>query len=265
MNTITRAASAVMLAAACATSVAVSPAHADGAYNATVAGQRNYTPLVNLASTSTQTVDVANLPANVGLYVLHCKVPADPRTPPVACDSAAGSLVYVTATPALRPTVSIPVVVHGEFYGTNPNPTAGPSEGASVDCRAATGDPRSTACALYVLGAGKDAANPAYMRIFPTMFLPVSAQRSTDQAVVTLGGKTVAKGAKPKIANGVATPFTVTLTSGLTPTVTADNCSVTDKTITALKAEGTCVVRITSNGGKNVKPLVTTQVIRLTK
>ena len=47
--------------------------------------------------------------------------------------------------------------------------------------------------------------------------------------------------------------------------MSANNCTIDDGMITALKSRGTCVVRITSTGGKAFKPLVTTQVIRLTK
>ena len=241
------------------------PALAEGAYNATVAGQANFTPLVNLASSSTQQVAIVNLPANVGVYALHCKVPADPRSAPTLCDSSAGSLAYLEATAADRASVTTPLRINGEFYGTNPNPTAGASTGESVDCRAATGNPRATACAVYVLGAGRESANPAYLRVFPTSFLPVSAQRRTDRAVIALDGATVARGARPKLAVDAVTPFVVTLASGLKPSVTSDTCAVGDGTITALKDTGTCVVRITSTGGRNVKPLVTTQVFRLTR
>lgn len=245
---------------------AASPAQAaDGAYNATIAGQRQYSPLVNLASSSVQRVDVVNLPANVGLYALHCKVPADPRSAPTQCDGSAGALAYLPAAPEARPTVSIPLTVNGEFFGTDPNPTAAARPGESVDCRVATGDPRSTTCAVYVLGAGRESANPAYIRVFPTVFTPVKANRATDIATVTLGGTAIAKGAKPKLSGSAPTAMTVTLKSGLTPTLSADNCTVTPTSITALKAAGTCTVRIVSNGGPNTKPLVTTQVFRLAK
>ncbi len=240
------------------------PALAADPYNATVAGQRAMTPLVNLATSSTLTVDVVNLPAGVGLYVLHCKVPTDPRQAPTQCDSSTDSLAYVTADAAARATLAIPVRVNGEFWGTNPNPTVTALPG-SVDCRASTGDPRSTACALYVLGAGKDAANPAYMRIWPTMFSPVRADRKTDVATITLDGKVVANGAKPKLMKNKPVPFSVTLASGLTPSLVADNCSIADGKITALKDRGTCIVRITSTGGRNFKPLVKTQVFLLRK
>lgn len=259
-----RSALALAAGAALAATLAGPALAADGAYSVTVAGQRANTPLVNLASSSQQTVNVSNLPANVSLYVLHCKVPADPRTPPVNCDSAAGSLAYLPATPEARASVAIPVTINGEFYGTNPNPTTASSD-ASVDCRVDTGNPRMTTCALYVMGAGRDSANPAYLKVFPTSFLPVSAKRTNDAAVITLAGKALTKGAKPALKQGVATPFSVALKSGLTPTVTADNCTIADGKITALKDQGTCIVRITSNGGKNVKPLVTTQVILLRK
>jgi hypothetical protein len=55
---------------------------------------------------------------------------------------------------------------------------------------------------------------------------------------------------------GEAVPFSATLGSGLTPTVSSDNCSLQDSSITALAGKGTCTVTVMSSGGKNVKPLI---------
>lgn len=241
------------------------PALADGGYNATIAGQPSGTPLVNLATSSTQTVAVVNLPANVGLYGLNCKVPADPRQPPTLCDSSSKSLYYLTATTEARATASFPLRVNAEFWGTNPNPTSGPSVPGSVDCRAATGDPRATTCAIYVMGAGKDSANPAYIRFWPEVFSPVRADRKNDVATIVYNGSSLAKGAKPTLSAAKPGTFVVTTASGLTPDVVGDKCSIKDGTITALQSNGACVVRLTTNGGRNYKPLVQVQVFRLTK
>lgn len=243
--------------------LAAGPAVADGAFNATIAGQRNMTPLVNLVQSSTLTVDVQNLPAGVGLYALNCKVPADPRQAPTVCDQSEGAAAYLPATSEARVTATLPIKVNAEFWGTNPNPSTGVVTGESVDCRASTGNPRSTTCAVYVLGAGRESANPTYLRVFPTVFVPAKATRVADVATITLDGAVVKRGAKPVLKADKAVPFTVALASGLTPSVSADNCAIKGGTITALKAEGTCVVRITSTGGTNVKPLVATQVFRL--
>lgn len=251
--------------AAAALALATAPALAADGYNATIAGQRSMQPLVNLAASSTQTVDVVNLPAGVGLYALNCKVPSDPRSAPTLCDMSEGSAAYLPASADARASVSLPIVVHGEFYGVNPNPTTGAPAGESVDCRASTGDPRSTTCAVYVLGAGRESANPTYLRVFPTTFLPVKAQRLADAATISLDGTTVKRGAKPVLKSGDKVPFSVKLASGLAPSVTADNCQIADGTITALESRGTCIVRITSTGGRNYKPLVTTSVFRLAK
>lgn len=265
-RTLTTTAVFTAAAGALALVLMASPAlAADGVYNATIAGQRNYSSLVNLAPSSTQQVAVVNLPANVGLYALHCKMPADPRSAPKLCDSSADSLAYLPAAPDARATATIPFKLNGDFFGTDPNPTAGSSAGESVDCRVPAGDPRSTTCAVYVLGAGRESANPAYMRIFPTVFSPVKASRGTDVATISLAGAALAKGATPKLSAAAPVSMAVTLKSGLKPTLSADNCSVTATTITALKPAGTCTVRIVSTGGANTKPLVTTQVFRLTK
>lgn len=241
------------------------PASAADAYNATVAGQRGFTPLVNLVQSSTLAVDVVNLPAGVGLYALHCKVPADPRAAPTVCDQSTDAAVYLPATDAARPTATLPIKVNAEFWGTNPNPSTGVVTGESVDCRVDTGNPRATTCAVYVLGAGRESANPAYLRIFPTVFKPLTAQRSNDVVTITLDGSVVKRGTAPKLGVNDKVPFAVSLKSGLTPSVSANNCTIADGTITALKNQGTCVVRITSTGGNVYKPLVKTQVFRLTK
>jgi hypothetical protein len=241
------------------------PATAADTYNATIAGQRSFTPLVSLVQSSTLTVDVVNLPAGVGLYALHCKVPADPRSAPTVCDETADALASLPATDAARASVTLPIKVNAEFYGTNPNPTTGGVTGESVDCRVPTGNPRTTTCAVYVLGAGRDSANPAYLRVFPTVFTPLTAQRSNDVATITLDDAVVRRGTTPKIGLDDPVPFTVALKSGLTPSVTANNCTISGGEITALKSRGTCVVRITSSGGNVYKPLVTTRVFRLTK
>ena len=264
-----RAALAATLGAAAAVAVAAAgllgagPASAADAYNATIAGQRGFTPLVNLVQSSTLTVDVQNLPAGVGLYALHCKVPADPRQAPTVCDQSQGAAAYLPATGEARATATLPIKVNAEFWGTNPNPASGVVTGESVDCRVSTGDPRSTTCAVYVLGAGRDSANPAYLRVFPTVFQPAKATRANDVATITLDGKALTRGAKPTLRQDKAVPFSVSLKSGLTPSVSADNCAIKDGAITALKAQGTCIVRITSTGGTNYKPLVKTQVFLL--
>lgn len=259
-------ASAILGSAVVLTAMAVAvPAQAADAYNASVAGQRNFGLLSNLSQSSTQTVDIVNLPAGVGLYALNCLVPQDPRSAPTVCDLSDGAAAYLPAAGEARASATLPIKVNAEFYGMNPNPTDGDAGGQSVDCRASTGNPRSTTCAVYVLGAGRDAANPAYLRVFPTSFLPVKAQRANDAAAITLAGTAVRKGVKPTLAVDKATPFTVSLKSGLAPSVSATGCEITDDRITALSDKGTCIVRITSTGGKNYKPLVTTQVFRLTK
>lgn len=241
-----------------------SPALAEGGYNATVAGFSSPTPLVALATSSTQQVTVVNLPANVGIYALHCKVPADPRQPPTVCDSSTDSLAYLPADAAARATVTFPIKINGEFFGTNPNPTAGPSLGESVDCRVPTGNPRSTTCAVYILGAGKESANPAYIRFFPTVFSPVKADRKADSVTIVVEDMVLTKGSKVSLSASAPSTFSITTASGLTPSISGDNCSVSKGKITALKDSGLCALRITTTGGRNYLPLVTTQVFSLT-
>lgn len=240
------------LGLACAT--AVVPAQAEGAFNATVAGVNNMAPLVALETSSVQAVAVTNLPANVGLYALHCAVPMNPRSAPTLCDSSTDSLVYIPATAADRAGVVAKIKVSGEFHGTNPNPQTGVGASQSVDCRVEVA-PGIGACAVYILGAGRESANPTYLRVFPTAFTSVRADRKTDRVkVIPKTGATLTQ--KGRV-------FSATTRSGLTPSITGDNCSVRDGKITPLADSGTCTITIVTTGGKNYKPLVETRTFKL--
>jgi hypothetical protein len=239
------------------------PAQANEPFNATIQGYRTGVPLVALPSSMTLPVDAVNLPAGVGLYALHCEVPSNPRSAPTNCDSAAAALQYLPAGLA-RASVTMPLRVNAEFYGTNPNPVDGAVNAPTlVDCRTPMNDPRATKCGIYVLGAGREAANPAYLRFWPTAFSPVANDRRAQVATVTVAGKVVGPKKVTPLKKDVATPFSVRLNSGLTPNVTSDNCSIGDGTITALTNSGTCTVTITSSGGRVVQPFMSTRTFRL--
>ncbi len=263
MKTLARRITAAAGAAALLGTLVAVPAQAADPFNATISGQRNFTPLVNLVSTSTLTVDVVNLPANVGLYALNCEVPANPRSAPTNCDSAEGSLAYIPAVPAERASVAIPIKVNAEFYGTNPNPQTGASTYNLVDCRKPGATPQATTCAVYVLGAGRESANPNYLRIWPTVFTPLTKERKGDTMTVTVAGKVVKRGATATIKAGAATPMTVKLGSGLPATVSSDNCAIADGSVTPLGNASSCTVIMTSNGGKNIKPFKRVQVLNV--
>ena len=158
-----------------------------------------------------------------------------------------------------------PMKINAEFYGVNPNPQDGVVIPELVDCRADTGNPRATTCAVYILGAGREAGNPAYLRVFPTQFTALSKERRDDTLRVTVGGQRVTPRNTPDLTEGEAVPFSATLASGLTPAVSSDNCSVKDGSITALAGEGMCTVTVMSNGGRNVKPLIRTFAFDLTR
>jgi len=245
-------AAASALVIACAS--AIVPAQAAGTFNTTVAGAKNMTPLVALETSSVQPIEATNLPANVGLYALHCAIPMNPRSAPTLCDSSTDSLIYIPATSTGRDIISAKIKVNGEFYGTNPNPQSGPSVNQSVDCRVVAAPGMGT-CAVYILGAGRESANPTYLRVFPTVFKAVRTDRKTDSVTVS-----------PK-ANSIITQagqaFSATTLSGLTPSIMGDNCAVRDAKITALINTGTCTLTITATGGRNFKPLVTTQTYTL--
>jgi hypothetical protein len=236
------------------------PPVAQTSFNATVKGYAANTPLVALPPSMTLDIDVVNLPGTVGLYALHCEVPANPRSAPTNCDAGINALQYFPATGADRAAFAMPLRVNAEFYGANPNPTDAQAATPSlVDCRA--GDGRAPKCGIYVLGAGRDAANPAYLRFWPTAFSPLTKERRAQSATVTVAGKPYKAGMA--LVKDQATPFRVRLSSGLTPNVSSDTCQVTSNQITALESSGQCTVTITSSGGANVRPFLRTLTFNL--
>jgi hypothetical protein len=265
--------SLLALGAGIAVVAAMTPAHAQerppvqerpaaSSFNATILSYAANTPLVALPPSMTLNIDAVNLPGTVGLYALHCEVPANPRSAPTNCDAGAGTLQYFPASGTDRPSLVMPLKVNAEFYGANPNPTDGVTPPPSlVDCRATSGDPRAPKCGIYVLGAGREAANPAYLRFWPTAFSPITKERRAQQATVQVAGKRYAP--NTSLVKDRATPFQVRLSSGLTPDLTSDNCQIGDGTITALQSTGQCTVTITSSGGANVRPFLRTLTFNL--
>lgn len=239
------------------------PVQANEPFNATIKDFRANTPLVALPSSMTLPVDVVNLPVGVGLYALHCEVPSNPRSAPTNCDSAADALQYLPPGQA-RASIAMPLRVNAEFYGNNPNPTEGvPNTPTLVNCRTPMDNPRATKCGIYVLGAGREAANPAYLRFWPTTFTPVSNDRRAQVATVNVDGNVLGPKTMGSLKKDVATTFSVRLSSGLQPNVSSDNCAIGDGTITALADTGTCTVTITSSGGRVVQPFMSTRTFRL--
>ena len=257
----------VLLAAtgALAASTAV-VAHANtNGLSVNIASQPANSVLAALPSAASLDVAVSGLPETVGLYALHCKVPDNPRSAPTQCNSADGTLAYLPAGTVRGGAAQFPMKINAEFYGVNPNPQDGAAAPELVDCRADSGNPRTTTCAVYILGAGREASNPAYLRVFPTQFTALTKERRDDTLRVTVGGQRVTPRTTPDLSEGKAVPFSATLGSGLTPTVSSDNCSVKDGSITALAGEGRCTVTVMSSGGRNVKPLMRTFVFDLTR
>ena len=228
----------------------------ESGFDVTIANQPANSVLAALPSSVDLDVAVSGLPETVGMYALHCKVPDNPRSAPTQCDSADGSLAYLPAGAVRGGQTTFPMTLHAEFYGVNPNPQDGVETPELVDCRADTGNPRATSCAVYILGAGRESSNPAYLRVFPTQFTALTKERRNDTVRMTADGKRVTTRNSPTLSESMPVVFDVTLGSGLTPTVTSDNCSVKDGTISALADSGTCTVTVMSSGGKNVRPLM---------
>ncbi|MDA3022174.1 MAG: hypothetical protein O2943_05850 [Actinomycetota bacterium] len=252
--------SGVILATAGAliASTAAAAGASTGGFNVTIADQPANSVLAALPSSVNLNVSVSGLPESVGMYALHCAVPDNPRSAPTQCDSAEQTLAYLPAGTVPAGVRTFPMKINAEFYGVNPSPQVAASTKELVDCRADTGNPRTTSCAVYILGAGREASNPAYLRVFPTQFTALTKERRNDTHLVTVNGERVTQRNTPKLTLGNEVSFSATLGSGLTPTISSDNCSIQDSSITALANEGTCTVTVMSSGGKNVKPLLRT-------
>jgi hypothetical protein len=68
------------------------------------------------------------------------------------------------------------------------------------------------------------------------------------------------------VSNSKASPFVVTMKSGLTASLASDACEVSKKgKIRALKTSGTCTVTITSSGDNDWAPFERELTFRLVK
>lgn len=243
------------------TALAIAPAQtalAAGEFDVTANGVANRGTISDLPPSSSVSLAVSNLPAGVGLYAFHCLVPPAGGSPvPTRCDAGTGTLVYITATDAPQ-TVTRPIVANAEFVGRNPNPQAGDTGTTDVNCRVNT-------CAIYTLGAGRESANPAYIRFFATQFAEV-APRAKDWGVAMIRSKVIKGSWEPKVSYSKASPFTVVMKSGLPAALESDACQVsTEGKIRALKKSGTCTVTITSPGNDEWAPYEREITFRLVK
>lgn len=227
-------------------------------FSVTANGVPNRGTLADLPPSSTVTMAVANLPANVGLYAFHCLVPPPGASPiPTRCDAGEGTLMYVVAQTTPQ-TTTRPLTVNAEFVGKNPNPQTGDTGTTDVNCAV-------DACAIYTLGAGRESANPAYVTTFRTSFATVGP-RAKDWGVATIRGQVIKGAWQPKVSNSKASPFTIRLKSGLTASLASDACEVSRKgKIRALKTSGTCTVTITSPGDDEWAPFEREISFRLVK
>lgn len=251
---------AIGAAALAVTATALTAAQVAGAndFSVTANGVPNRGTLSDLPPSSTVTMAVANLPANVGLYAFHCLVPPPGANPvPTRCDAGQGTLMYIVEAPAPQ-TTTRPLVTNAEFLGKNPNPQTGDTGTTQVNCRV-------DSCAIYTLGAGRESANPAYIRTFTTQFA-AAAPREKDWAVATVRGQIVKGAWQPRVSNSRASDFTVTLRSGLKASLSSNACEVSRAgKIRALKTSGTCTVTITSSGNDRWAPYERELTFRLVK
>ena len=212
-------------------------------FSVTADGVPNRGTLSDLPPSSSVAMAISNLPANVGLYAFHCLVPPPGASPvPTRCDAGEGTLVYLVEAPTVQ-TVTRPIVVNAEFVGKNPNPQTGDTGTTDVNCQTDT-------CAIYTLGAGRASANPAYVTSFATQFAAIGP-RANDWAVASIRGQVIRGDWQPRVSNSKASPFTVTLKSGLRASLDSVACQVSQRgEIRALKRSGTCTVTITSPGNE---------------
>lgn len=212
-------------------------------FSVTANGVPNRGTLSDLPPSSSVAMAISNLPANIGLYAFHCLVPPPGASPvPTRCDAGEGTLVYLVEAPMMQ-TATRPIVVNAEFVGKNPNPQTGDTGTTDVNCQVDT-------CAIYTLGAGRASANPAYVTSFATQFAAIGP-RVNDRATASIRGQVIRGDWQPRVSNAKASPFTVTLKSGLRASLDSAACQVSQRgEIRALKRSGTCTVTITSPGNE---------------
>jgi hypothetical protein len=240
-----------------ATTVSAAQGATAADFSVTANGVANQGMIANLPSTSAVSLAVNNLPAGVGLYAFHCLVPPPGGSPvPTRCDSATDTVMYLMAQ-ASEQTVTRAITVNAEFVGKNPNDRAGDAGSTDVNCRVDT-------CAIYTLGAGRESTNPAYVSFFATSFAQ-AAPRLKDSAVVKLDNRVVRPGRDRAIRYGEAVPFSVTLASGLTATLSSKKCDVRNGEIRALTRNGACAVQITSSGNDEYRPFRATVTFKIVK
>lgn len=226
-------------------------------FSVTANGVTNGGTVENLRPSSTVTMSVANLPANVGLYAFHCLVPPPGASPvPTRCDAGVDTLMYLLAATSPQ-TTTRPLTVNAEFVGKNPNPQGGDSGTTDVNCRV-------DQCAIYTLGAGRESANQAYITFFRTTFATVGP-RAKDSAVVKLDNRVVRPGRERVVSYSKATPFTVTMASGQTATLDSKKCDVRGGEIRALTTKGSCAVKISTPGNDDYRPYKGTVTFKIVK
>lgn len=258
MRTMRMAALGVAALAVSASLLTATQAATAADFSVTADGVPNRGTLTELPASSSITMAVANLPANVGLYAFHCLVPPPGASPvPTRCDAGEGTLMYIVAQTSPQ-TTTRPITVNAEFLGKNPNPQGGDTGTTDVDCR-------TDNCAIYTLGAGRESANPAYITFFGTTFADVGP-RINDWAVATIRGQVIKGAWQPKVSYSTPSSFDVVLKSGLEASLASDACQVsTQGKIRALKKSGTCTVTITSAGNDRWAPLEREITFRLIK
>ena len=226
-------------------------------FTVTANGVANGGTVSNLPPSSSVSIAVGNLPAGVGLYALHCLVPPPGASPvPTRCDAAAGTQMYIVSQPTPQ-TTTRPITVNAEFEGKNPNPQGGDTGATDVNCRI-------DMCAIYTLGAGRESANPAYITFFRTTFAEVGP-RAKDSAVVKLDNRVVRPGRDRVVSYSNATPFTVTMASGQTASLSSKKCDVRNGEIRALTTKGSCAVKISTPGNVDYRPYQATVTFKIVK
>lgn len=237
--------------------IVTAPALATG-YNATAGGVSANQPITGLPASSSVTLAIANLPAGVGLYGLHCLLPTDPQSAPTRCDVGDGALVYIVSSDVERTSITQAMTVNREFTGANPNPRAGDSGTSPVNCA-------TDSCGIYVLGAGTASTQPQWIRFFPTSFAAAPVIRAIDDATVRFNGTVLVPTQRPVVSNSRSTNFTVTMASGIRATLSSGRCEVRRSKIRALATSGVCVVRITTTGNDAYLPFSGSVRFRLMK
>lgn len=184
---------------------------------------------------------LTNFPSSGGLYIQECLVTTG-RPTPAQCNPASAVWVSTATGATFKPTDTISIPVLGAF--------------GSVNCL-------TQGCGLFIRMDHTAPLNTSEDRTIPITFTG-QAVKPVDEITTKVNGVLLATSGA-LLAYKTPMKLDITTKSGVDATVAVTgDCSVTGKTVTALKASGICDVAVTSAGNANYTGLTVHYLLTMT-